>query len=125
MGGGSLKETVLWTNSAPTSAFTGQNVNLSQDIDNFKYISIKYRASTSSTSTEISFMVSSADLKKSVSQENNIMLFFGARLSGTTFYSRMVRYNSDTQIEITNAYILNGSGSNNSASIPLQIIGLK
>ena len=41
-GGGTLKETVLWTNGSPTASFAPQDVTLSDDIDNYDFLKIEF-----------------------------------------------------------------------------------
>lgn len=124
-GGGRYKETSLWTNSAPTSNFSGQNVTLSDNIDNYKYVSIKYRGSVS-VADEANVIVSVSDLKKSVGHNstNHIAIETGAQYSSGTIVSRMVTYVNSTTIGFSMAYQLNSATSNAGWCIPLEILGL-
>ena len=47
-GGGGAKqtETVLWTNSSPTSNFADQNVTLSDSMSNYDYLKFTYKKAT-------------------------------------------------------------------------------
>lgn len=38
--------TILWTNSSPTSSFSGQTINLSETLDNYDCYTILHRQST-------------------------------------------------------------------------------
>ena len=121
---GALSATSLWTNSSPTSNFSGQSVSLSSSIANYKYIGIKYRASTSLT-TEMEFLVTPATLQKSLSTANNNTLTFGARNSSNQRYDRGVTYTSNTSLTFTEASRVNTSGTNNGFCIPTKITGYK
>lgn len=46
-----LTSTTLWTNTTPTSSFAGQSIQLSEDVDNFNYIKVNFRWSTSNNTT--------------------------------------------------------------------------
>lgn len=126
-GGGDAQytETSLWTNQSPTGNFSGQNVTLSDSIDNYKYVSIKYRASIS-VADEANVIVLVSDLKKSVGHNstNHIAIETGAQYSSGTIISRMVTYVNSTTIGFSMAYQLNAATSNAGWAIPLEILGL-
>ena len=61
--GGSLSETVLWTNSAPTSYIYGYP-ELSQSMDNFDYLKFYYRP-VGSSATEETLYVKVSEFKNS------------------------------------------------------------
>ena len=42
-------ETLLWTNPSPTAQFNGQDVTLSEAVDNYEYIRIEYGYNKNST----------------------------------------------------------------------------
>lgn len=127
-GGGKMSETVLWTNSAPTSSFRYGEVTLSQDIDNFKYIAIKWAFSTSyrSDANTARVLISIEDFKRmsdtGTSQDINITL---GNKSSAGEYSRRIAYHSDTKFYFSYAFKVGTSSDDGSQCIPLQIIGLK
>jgi len=123
--GKNFDETILWTNNAPTSSYAGgSSVSLSQDIDNFDYIKVNYRLSTTD-STEASVLMSVADIKNSIASNNhNIMMFF-SRPNAASYYGRYVSYSSDTSLIISPAYQWNTTSTNNNCAIPLSIVGCK
>lgn len=49
-GGGTLKETVLWTNPNPSANFNSQNVTLSEDISNYDFIKFVWQNANSGSS---------------------------------------------------------------------------
>lgn len=120
-GGGKYTETSLWTNSAPTSSFAGQDVTLSESFDNYKYVKVRYKLSTTNN-TEAALIVTSDDLKKSLGGDNQININFGGRT--TTTRDRIIRYVNTTTLTFTVAYHLNGTTTSTSDLIPLEILGL-
>lgn len=122
-GGGRYTETSLWTNASPTSSFAAQVVTLSDSIDNYKYIAIKYKFDTSSNvEGSVIFLVS--DIKKSVQGVDTIVPCIGASPQGVANYARRVFYTSNTKIRIEIATAMNKTGTSTAYVIPLEILGL-
>ena len=125
-GGGKYTETSLWTNPSPTSGFTSQTVTLSESMDNYKYLKIKYAFSTSlyadANCNEIVIPV--ADFKKSLSAANGNALIVVGGSSTTTLYTRFVFYPSDTGVQFGHSVQFQTSTTNNNTCIPLEILGL-
>lgn len=124
-GGGSIIETTLWTNNAPTSSFALQAVTLSDNISNYDYIVIEYRASTANDA-RFKVYFKSTDLDDYTSGNNCAMM--GLYSSNSYFYYRIVRYDNDTTITFGSCYRNTAGGtssSNNGADIPLTIKGIK
>lgn len=126
-GGYTPTETTLWTNNSPTSAFTSQTLTLSDDINNYDYLKIRYAFSISVQAdvncNEIIIPVS--EFKKSLnpSSANAIIGICGA--SSTTRYTRFVFYATDTSITVGSAITSGSSTTNNNAVIPLHVKGIK
>ena len=120
--GGKMSETVLWTNSAPTSNFEAQNVTLSKSINDYKYIKIVWRFSTTNTATT-SLLIPVSDIGSLGPYANDSLLMFGS-VPGS-YYARAVYKVSNTSMNIGGAYALNTAGLSNNLAIPYQIIGLK
>lgn len=129
-GGGGAKqtETVLWTNSAPTSNFAAQTVTLSDSIGNYKYVKIVYSiTNTTSGQTDIEDVIYPVDdfrRRTNVSGNWSIVEDFS---SGGYQWTRTSGYVSDTSISMGNCYRWNTSSSGtmqNQAIIPLEILGL-
>lgn len=124
-GGGNPKETVLWTNSSPTTSQAAVTLNLSESIENFDYIKIKARNSTTNTSSdEVLYPIEY--VKKSSRTANNpamIIGFFDSSLS--YFFVRRIYYSSNTALTTTAAYTTGGSGTFNNYSIVTEISGVK
>lgn len=122
IGGGTLKETVLWTNLNPTSQM-GDNttLTLSENINNFKFIQVVARFSTSDATT-FSAIMSVEDFLKS-GTTNKTRLYFGGIIDSN--YCRTMRYTAATSVRVSTAYIFSGTSYNNAVIIPTQIIGLK
>ena len=115
-GGGKYTETSLWTNSAPTSSFAQQEVTLSDNIDNYDFIKVNFRNSTSD-STEIGTLISASDVAKS-----SVYLAFEVIVSSAA-YVRRIQKTSSNSVSITGCYRLNGTL--NTACIPTSIAGCK
>lgn len=118
-------ETVLWTNSAPTSSFASQTVTLSDSMDNYKYLAFKYRVNTS-VEGDTTNIYSVEDIHKMLgSGTNNVNVgSLDIYVSGGNTYSRQIGYSSDTAILFKDSYRLNAQASANTTCIPTEIIGL-
>lgn len=117
-------ETVLWTNPSPTASYAGGvNVTLSDSIGNYKYLMVRYRVSTSNA-TEFETIVSTSDFRKSLAAQNAPQWSFQARVSTGYYDNRFVVYVDDTTVLIRPAYHINASGTDNTAAIPLEILGI-
>lgn len=122
-GGGKYTETSLWTNSAPTSTFASQDVTLSDDINNYKYLKFTYRVTTS-VADSLNYIISVSDFKKSVHNTSVHNCVFGLSTDDSSAHTRRVYYKTDTTVNFNNAYQLNAAASNNATVIPLEILGL-
>lgn len=120
-GGGAMSETVLWTNSSPTSSFSAQAVTLSDDMNNYTYLKVCWRMSTSD-STSMYILIPVAEFV-SYTNDNNPYPAFTARI--TSIYVRRTYYISDTSMQIISAYQMGGTPINNNYVIPTEIYGVK
>lgn len=117
-------ETSLWTNPSPTASYAGGvNVTLSDSISKYKYLMMRYRVSTSDA-TEFETIVSTSDFRKSLAAQNSPQWAFQARVSTNYYDNRFVVYVDDTTVLIRPAYHINASGTDNTAAIPLEILGI-
>ena len=123
-GGTELKETVLWTNPSPTVSFGAQTVTLSQNIEDFQYIAVYNRVSTTNTS-ESYVMCTVDEFKNFILTGTHTNMALGIRLSGNRSFARAVYYSNATQIEFANAYEMTAPSGNNAYVIPTKIVGLK
>ena len=124
----SFDETTLWTNSAPTSAFPQTTVTLSQSIENFKFIQIKYVSNGSAQDILLSPILSVSDLQKStdvITSYQPMMTIAGVNKAADTTYVRRVTWVSNTQIKFSNAFKMNAAANSSAVAIPIQIFGLK
>ena len=122
-GGGGMSEKVLWTNPSPTSSFPQTACSLSESIDNFDYIKILYRVSTSNNTQGVAIWPIST-IKISTGGSNHIRASFTTQTSAN-IYSRVIAYVSNTSLQIGQSIALNTSGTDNATGIPLAIYGLK
>ena len=113
---GGMSEKTLWTNSAPTSNFDVTQITLLEDMDNFDYIKIKWKLSTSNTSERIA-LFPIATIKAGSSA--NYAVRFG------TDYVRVCVYNSNTSVSLGRAYLINSTTTSVIHAIPLEITGIK
>ena len=128
-GGAKLVETVLWTNSAPTSQFGAQEITLSDSIDNYDYIAIRYACNNSnqtgaSVSDDISLVSNVKNWGYNTSTYHNLGNL-GSEISNNNIYCRSVFYISTTSLRFANAYQVGTATSANAACIPLAVIGIK
>lgn len=124
-GGSQYTETSLWTNASPTSDFAAQTVSLSESIDNFKYIGIKFKAAkTIDSEAKAIFLVD--DLKKSLvgNSANHITLSVSSQNDANSLFARTVGYASSTSISFTVANRGASTATYTNQVIPLEIFGL-
>lgn len=120
-GGGSLKETVLWTNPNTGAANSTINVTLSDDIDNYDFIKFSWKPQSSTPDSEsMNILVTPSDLKKSTNATNQPSICLT-----TTAQARYVQYLTNTTLFINAAWNIHASGSNNNNAIPLSISGVR
>ncbi len=122
-GGGTLSETVLWTNPTPTASFAARTITLSSDINNFKYLKIVHKLSTSNN-TESSVMYAVDDFKNLIINVGYIFGTISGRPSGSNM-ARRIGYDSDTSIRFTDSSGIGVSTTDNNSLIPLAIYGMK
>lgn len=118
---GGSTETVLWTNNSPTSSFSGQTITLSNSLDNYTYVKIKYRISTS-VSTESSVIVPVSEFVRMTQTSNTFKIGTGSFDSST--YVRTAYYDSATTIAFNNGYKLGSTSQANGMLIPVSVIGI-
>ncbi|MCR5451961.1 MAG: hypothetical protein K6F00_04965 [Lachnospiraceae bacterium] len=126
-GGGSLTETDLWTNSAPSSAWASSSITLSQSISNFTFIKIYYKPTKDSSNTDINAICVEVEaLKKMTDAVGKCQLFPTAKLTSSALWGRRAWYNDDTTMGVNNTgtqiYAANTSTSN---IIFTKVCGLK
>lgn len=116
-----LKETVLWTNSTPTSAQNGGSITMSDNMSNYDMIKLTFRTSTTSAD---GYSIYCDDITKAVTN--------GTRLSCDVFntgnnglYSRGITYTDDTTLNITYAGRVDATGSDNNLAILTEVAGVK
>ena len=77
-GGGELKPTTLWSHTATSGeTFTAQSASLSDDIDNYAFIGIKYAFDSShltDTNCIGTVLMSVTDFKKSIDSTSNVII---------------------------------------------------
>ena len=127
MGGGTMEETVLWTNLSPTSSFAGQTVTISDDMNNYDYIAVKYAYSTAEINNVATCMFSVKDFKNGVQTTSYTrdMMLLGIINASNQPFGRGVYYSSDTAVNFGGCYRLNNATTANNNAIPLYVFGIK
>lgn len=122
-------ETVLWTNSSPTSNFAQTDVDLTDDISNYAYLKLKFKPKTSATTSCIVIVDSEEFLNLSNigigSIRGTIVTYETVSGSTKANYIRNFYNMSNTQIRIEACYRVKADGTKNNYNIPLEIVGLK
>ena len=119
--GGSLSETVLWTNSSQSTSVGQQTVTLSDDMNNYDYIDVTFNYSRTNTNQAGRVRVAVSDLKNT--GVNKGIVGFGIMTSSYR-YNRSFNYSSDTKIVISTCTRSDGTTTTENA-IPRAIYGIK
>ena len=125
--GGGLKETVLWTNNAPTSDLDAQTVTLSDDITKYKYIAVNYNYSSTNTTEQYQYQVIMpvSVFVKSVYPVQNYIPQMQLGVYSSIANVRTVMYVSATSVRFSPANNVGQTGTSNNRCIPTSIVGLK
>ena len=123
-------ETTLWTNNSPTSAFSTQDVTLSQDYTNFKRIKFEFRGTTTdATSASVEYLKEDIDNWAVAGVSPTGFKPAGAIpfLYGSQSYMRLIRRtsaSSASSFSVSVAYKVNSAGNTGSYGIPTKIVGI-
>lgn len=112
-------ETVLWTNSSPTSTIDTMTINVSDNISNYDAIRIKCAIATSSLN-QFTYATYEKDSAPSTGE-------FSAGFSSDYRYDRIFSIASDTSISVGQCFAFSSSFHQvvSHTAIPLQVIGCK
>ena len=118
-GGEKLVETVLWTNSSPTSDFAAQDVTLSDAISNYTSLKFLFRYSTSITTEN--FIITTVDNIKA-----RMVGIVSMATSTSVPRSRQMQYVNDTSFHFSPCIPVREAQSSlvNGELIPIKIIGI-
>ena len=124
--GGELTPTTLWNNPAPTSSLSAGNITLSQSYQNFKFLRVTARISTSKDTSGCT-MISKEDFANGTTgtSSTSLAIEWGVVAHDTT--TRYMRYLvpvSNTQIYISTSYTLGSSSTSGNRCIITKIEGL-
>lgn len=128
---GTLEKTVLWTNSNPTSNFAEQNVTLSDNINNYRFICWKIKRNTTLESyfTTCSPMEYFENTPK---KAGGFYMTVGgldvANVNGAVYYRSIRRVVDSTiynQLFIGSAKNGTNAVVSNASLIPIEIVGVK
>ncbi len=124
--GETLSETTLWTNPNPTSQFTPQTITLSDNIQNYKQIKLRFKGHYSLTPPEDEYYNQFQYTDKFIENVSWIFGMAGSRSQPTgQLGCRNMYYISNTSIGFSNAYRTVSTSPNNDWPTPIAIIGLK
>ena len=124
-GGGELEETVLWTNPSQSTNFSAQTLTLSDDIDNYDFIKLTWKSSTTvSIEADVYWEVSDVKNFSEVNDEPQGAICSKAP-SGSYRYARRIYYVSDTQLGISGCSVIGAASSNEALVIPVKVSGMK
>ena len=119
-------ETVLWTNSAPTSSFSAQTVTLSDVATNYDRLKIVYYLSDGNQ-PEGSAEYDMGNAAAYLNTTPNLKMCFGMITSSNYINIRYCHFSSNayTGLYISAAYRAGSTNSGTNTAIPYQIIGVK
>ena len=124
--GKNFEETTLWTNNAPTSSFAATTVALSDDIDNYDYIAIRYRSTTSiATENEVVYKVSNFKQLSLGNGTNHNTAGLVRQDTANSTFCRPFGYVSNTSIRFELCYRLYATSYDGTMCIPTSIVGYK
>ena len=118
-----MSETLLWSNSKPTSNFGEQTITLNESYDNYEYLKFVFNYSTSS-STQRSLIIPKSDMILATTS-SSMRYCSPACVDSTSYTRRFGSLTSHSQIKFWNATLINGGGSSGALAIPIAIYGLK
>lgn len=118
----SLKYELLWSNPNAGTSFAGQQITLSQSMEWYTYLCVEYNVKTSTTEAIRDYILR-WDFQACMGDDAGRWAI-GA-LIGSTLYTRTMRWDSNTQINISNAYKNSTSshGTSTAYLIPTRIYG--
>lgn len=114
-------ETELWTNSNPSSTFSSQIVNLSDDINNYDSLKIYFKNSASDVDSNLIDIVDVVNFVGSSNTKSNAV---GSYSSSGYNLARKYFYNSNTSINFSGCQVIGASGGSQSNLIPIKICGI-
>ena len=115
------EETVLWTNSSPTTSMGSSNITLNDSVINYDYIRVEFRKTISDAGYLTSLIVKPSDL---INSKNDANYFFVQtsqyRIGSANATTRKINVDSSAP----NVMII-GAPSNNNYIIPTRVVGIK
>jgi hypothetical protein len=127
--GGSESETVLWTNSKPSSAFADQTITLSESLEGYKKVRIYTLRNITETINEKEFIdIYLADGMIDWYTKGADKGAFAIAMQGTKYdYARLATITTaKTGVTFSKAYRLNStSGHSSNYCVPVKISGIK
>lgn len=125
---GRLTETVLWTNSSPTSEMAANTIlTLNDDYTNYDFLKITYRLSTTND-TEWDVVMSKDSVDTAISETTNsnriALCAYGSASVSVRLLSRQDSTTTN-KLVASNSRTWGGTGTGTASMIPTKISGLK
>lgn len=121
--GNNMVGTVLWTNSSPSSTFSGQTIYLSSNLSDFDFVGIIHNFSTPNQGKDNEVIY---DLSGNFDTGNNkIIGAFGGVVSNLVICRYYYISPANNYIAFGSCHILNNQGLYDNCLIPYEIIGYK
>ena len=120
-----MTETVLWTNPSPTSSFPNQQVTLSGNISDYKYL--KFVFNLSNTSTASMSCIYDVEEFKTLTNVTNSWSRATSPMRSNSNNNQFVRpmlYINDTKVDFGHGAGYNANNTQDATVIPYQIIGI-
>lgn len=115
--------TTLWTNSSPTSSFSGQDVSFSS-MSNYRYLRFTFRINTSN-STTFTVIIPYSDFVNSSAPSTSGYNYSVSSMKGSYALSRRFYYASATSVHFFAAQYIGAGGGAQDYLIPTKIEGLR
>ena len=116
-------KTLLWTNSSPTSAFAGQQITLSDSLDNYSHILLQWYKNTSNTTSYYEDIYKLQPYRDG--NNSNVYYSIDARNPDNgAVLSRFCWYIDTTHLGFSSGYHLAGNWHSDYYMIPYKIYGI-
>lgn len=123
-GGGKQKETVLWTNNAPTRNQGAVSISLNGDLSDYDYIKFIYRYNTTN-SKSFNLTIPYSEFIKCVYSNADNAFAIGASAGSNNYYYRYIWYTNDTTVATSHCFKYNSTTQSDSVAILTDVVGCK
>lgn len=129
-GGGTLKETALWTNSNPTSEFSAQTISLSDNVTNYNYVKLVFKSDLnqdifSSVIHDVTTFMALKLLNTDASSYTQAGVVAMTTSNANTWRYRSYKATASNRVQFSASFPSNSATAANRYLLPYQIIGMK